>query len=649
MGECIFALFTPEGEAVCFSTGLLLHVPNQGMAIKWMLRNDYEEKVGINEGDIFFNNDPYIAGTHSPDQMDLLPIFHEGEIVGWGGALNHVPETGAMESGGTSILAQTRFDEGLFLPCLKTAENYQFKYDVEQLIERSIRPSIWWLLDMRARVAGLRIMEEGLKDLIKEYGIDFVMTAIYEYIEDTRQACIKKMQNVLFPGTYHGVQYVDVFTDDLPVRQPLNRILRVPIETTITSEGQAKFDFDGASPAVPFSLNSTLATTNGHIINQLIQMIFYDTKYNQGTFESYESSIPPSTINPPNRTYPTGAWICGVLASSNVVECVSRAYYQMGYREEVCAAPPTLTWLHAGGTDQYGRPLSMSFFQSGFGGMPASGVFDGLDVAYAAYNPEADCTDAEMWEKIAPVTFLGRRIYRDSGGFGKYRGGNALEELIMVDMAESVSLAALGTSSKVFVHHGIMGGYPSVAAYRAYIKNSNLRELIDRQMPLPHSEGVDYTNPDWIKLGVKGELHNVKGNVPETVFKKYDLFHYTNIASGGYGDPIERDPRYVKKDIENDVSVVSTAQEVYKVSIDPDTLEIDYEKTKALRENYREERKKRGIPAQEYIRREREKVLNGNLPPTSKQCLNDSLALSESFLKTFTEFWDLPEGFKRIP
>lgn len=119
MGECIFALFTPEGEAIALSTGLVLHVPNKGMTIKWMLLNDYEEKVGINEGDIFFNNDPFIAGTHTPDQISVAPIFYQGVVVGWAGGLNHVPEVGAIESGGVSVLSQTRYDEDFLCPVLK--------------------------------------------------------------------------------------------------------------------------------------------------------------------------------------------------------------------------------------------------------------------------------------------------------------------------------------------------------------------------------------------------------------------------------------------------------------------------------------------------------------------------------------------------
>ena len=653
MGECIFALFTPEGEAIALSTGLVLHVPNKGMTIKWMLLNDYEEKVGINEGDIFFNNDPFIAGTHTPDQISVAPIFYQGVVVGWAGGLNHVPEVGAIESGGVSVLSQTRYDEGLFMPCVKIAENYRFKPDLEVMVERGIRPSVWWLLDSRARAAGLRIIEDGVKKLIEEYGIDVYRRAIYEYIEDTRQACVKKIQGTLFPGKYHAVNYLDIPLSNLRVRKPVNAIIRVPVETTLSPESDLTFDFEGASSPGPWVFNSSLPATNGNIFNQLIQMVYYDIKYNYGTCLSYRLIVPPSIINPNNLQYACGMWVPGILASGGVVECISRMYYQMGYREEVCAPPPTLPWMHVGGRDQYGRPVSLSLFQSGYNGMPASGVLDGMDGAYASYNPQAEFADAEMWEKMMPLIYLGRNIHVDSGGFGKYRGGSGIEELFMVDEVNEfdgyIDLSSLNASAKVFVHKGIMGGYPGAGTYRFYIKNSNLRDLIDKGMPLPHSEGNDPKNPDWTKLGIKGEQHLVTEHIPETEFKKYDLFQMMNNGTGGYGDPIERAPVLVKRDVELNITSIRAAEKVYSVVIDRNTLEIDYERTKELRKEHLEDRKRRGISAKEYIDIQREKIIQGGLPPKPKQCLNDCFKNSERFLKSFIEFWQLPKDFKNIP
>lgn len=647
MGECIFSLFTPEGDPVCFSRGLMLHVPNQGLTIKWMLMNDYEEDVGIKEGDHFFNNDPYIACTHSPDQTTATPIFYEGELVGWAAGLNHVPETGASESGGVPPSAQTRFEEGIFWPCIKVAENDQLKRDLEMIVERGTRTPLWWLLDGRARLAGIKLIRESVKELISEYGLDYYRRAIYEYIEDTRQASLKLVQNVIFPGRYQAMRSYDCALGRMPVKRPIDALLIIPMEATVAPGGEMEFDFEGASSAGPWAFNSSLPATKGNILNQLIHNLFYSIKYNDGTLQAYKLKVPLSCLNPPSITFPCGLWPAGTLAALDVTECISRGYYAMGFREEVSATGPTNIVMHVAGIDQFGRQTSMSLFQAGYGAMPASAVMDGLDNLYASFNAEADCSDAEMWEKMQALVYLGRRSGPDTGGYGRYRGGNALEELFMVEQVDTFEIGTIGYADHVYPHIGLMGGYPGCANYRYYVTKTNMKELIENRLPLPHSEGEDPANPDFKRL-VKGELTLREANMADTEFHRYDLCNMFSSTAGGYGDPIERAPELVKRDLENDLCSWHAAEKVYRVAIDRKTLEIDYEKTKHLRDRAREEREKRGIPAKDYIKGERERIIKGNLPPIPKKCLNDCLKNSEKFLKSFVEFWGLPEDFKQI-
>jgi len=95
MGESVLGLYTPEGDAVCLSPGLMVHVRTMSRAIEWMIDNDYETDVGIRPGDIFFNNDPYIGGGHAPDQQVIIPLFRDGTLIGWAGGMSHVSEVGA--------------------------------------------------------------------------------------------------------------------------------------------------------------------------------------------------------------------------------------------------------------------------------------------------------------------------------------------------------------------------------------------------------------------------------------------------------------------------------------------------------------------------------------------------------------------------
>ena len=54
--------------------------------------------------------------------------------------------------------------------------------------------------------------------------------------------------------------------------------------------------------------------------------------------------------------------------------------------------------------------------------------------------------------------------------------------------------------------------------------------------------------------------------------------------SGGYGDPVERDPQLVRSDVLDGFTTVERGERDYAVVIDPDTLEVDVEATARTRE-----------------------------------------------------------------
>ena len=57
----------------------------------------------IAPGDVILHNDPYAGATHSPDVAIVIPIFHEGELIGFSGASAHVLDIGASTPGGVPV------------------------------------------------------------------------------------------------------------------------------------------------------------------------------------------------------------------------------------------------------------------------------------------------------------------------------------------------------------------------------------------------------------------------------------------------------------------------------------------------------------------------------------------------------------------
>lgn len=638
MGESVLGLYTPEGDAVCLSPGLMVHVRTMSRAIKWMLENDYETEVGIRPGDIFFNNDPYIGGGHAPDQQVIIPLFRDGELIGWAGGMSHVSEVGAVEPGGMGISMKTRFHEGLYLPCLKIGENDEFNKDYEILVDRSVRASVWWLLDTRAKLAGCKLIRDAVGGLIDEYGYDYYSSVIDEYIEDTRRATYEKVRSVLHPGRYRDVGWRGV---DEP---ELRTLLHAPAETHISPDGTIFLECDGISSAGQHPVQATLPLFEGILFNSLIQHVFYDTRYNEGTSMALDYHVPEgSACNPSDIYHATALWGPAFAGGIACNQSISRAYYANGYVEEVHSANAQVNGLIGGGKDLFGRRFAGWNMELCASGAFATAFMDGLDTALAEFNAEGDSGDAEVWETALPFTYIGRSIRTDGGGFGKYRGGSGMYSIYMTPEVDYLEAGSFG-GAPIFTSPGLMGGYPAPLSTVYVVRDTDLKERIENRLPLPNVEG-DPADPEFLH-NVNGTVEVAKGgNYVARPIKPYSLYVQPSGDASGYGDVLLRDPRHVKKDLDNGVTSRRTAEEVYGVILDADG-NLDEAATKAKRDAIRRRRLERAVPADQYRKAAAERIRNAALPEVAIDLYDDLLRNSQKFRAEYLEFWDLPADFQ---
>ena len=637
MGESVLGLYTPEGDAICLSPGLMVHVRTMSRAIKWMLDNNYETEVGIRPGDIFFNNDPYIGGGHAPDQQVIIPLFHDGQLIGWAGGMSHVSEVGAVEPGGMGISMKTRFHEGLYLPCTKIGENDLLKKDIEILVDRSVRASVWWLLDTRAKLAGVKLIRDAVESLIAEYGLGYFLEVGEEYIEDTRRATVDKMKRVLYPGRYRDVGWRGV---DQP---ELRTFLHAPVETTIHADGTIFIDTDGMSSAGQHPVQATLPLFEGILFNSLIQHVFYDTRYNEGTAMVLDYHVPKgSACNPPDIYHATALWGPAFAGGIACNQSISRAYYANGYLEEVHASNAQVNAVIAGGVDLFDRKFAGWNMEMCASGAFATAFMDGLDAALAEFNAEGDSGDAEIWETALPLTYIGRSIRVDGGGAGRFRGGSGLYSTYLTPHVSSLELGSFG-GAPIFTAPGLMGGYPAPVPTVYVVRNTDIQQRIQAHLPLPNSEG-DPASPNVMHL-VKGDLEIAKGgNYIARPIEPDCIYVQPGGDGSGFGDVLLRNPQNVKNDLDNGVLSMHTAQEVYGVVFDQ-AGGVDVDATAQRRSAMRRERLQRGVPASQYRSQARGRLLSGELPQVAKDLYKDILGKSGRFRDEFLEFWDLPADF----
>jgi len=648
-GECVFAVFTPEGESIAFSRGILLHMASMGSSIKWMLKNDYEEIVGIKEGDIFYNNDPDIGGAHAADQAVLLPVFYDGELVAWIGGLTHCMEVGATEPGGVPASAISRYDDGLMIPCAKVGVNDEFDPDFHILVNRNVRDGKWWILDDKAKLAGCLRMKDSLFKVIDSVGIDYFDRACYEMIESGRRFAVNKYKTVFFPGRYRGAAFYDICNAGQPLRIAIDQLIIEPCEMTIQRDGRLDIDYDGTTSAGPHSNNSFFACTLGNHVYTFIQDCLYDGFFNQGLVYSLNLNVPYGSCLNPEIDMAACSWQTAIQAmAAGITPILARAYFAKGFREEGHSGKSITAAMFAGGVDRDGQRFAALNFEANTSGSPAQCSRDGLHAAHAVWNPEVNMSDCETFEHVWPLMWLGRGVWKDGGGYGKQRGGSGVESLYVVEHEPlNFESGTLGSGDSVLGTPGLFGGYPAPSRYRYCYINTNYREVVQKQRPLPHREGDDPTNPDFARL-MKGELLRTTGQSASRLFENYDLIHQETGGGGGWGDPLDRSIEDIEKDLADEIISERTAKVVYHVKLDRETKKIDPKKTKKLREAERKTRLKKGILVQEFIHAQREKILKKEISEICKRTYNDSFKNSSKFLNEFRASWGLPESFKKF-
>src|SRR5699024_2211529 len=110
----------------------------------------------------------------------------------------------------------------------------------------------------------------------------------------------------------------------------------------------------------------------------------------------------------------------------------------------------------------------------------------------------------------------------------------------------------------------LMGGYPAAAGYRFAAYNTDLKERIEKQLPIPTGGDVDPDHPTYETLmNAKKIYRDRQAVMTQEEFKDYDLMVNYLRGGPGYGDPIERKPEDVERDLNDNYILPRYAEKVY--------------------------------------------------------------------------------------
>jgi N-methylhydantoinase B/oxoprolinase/acetone carboxylase alpha subunit len=653
IGELSFAIYTPEGDSIALSTGIIVHVHTMSDAIKYMIRNNYEASPGIKHGYVFSNNNSMIGDVHTADVHTIIPIIIENELIGWAAGVTHEIDVGGVEPGALSYGHADRYGDGLLISGELVGENDEFYPQYLQRCRENVRAEMYWLLDEKTRLAGCQMVREQVMRTVEEVGLDTYKAFMREAIEEGRRSFLSRSRQMLVPGVYEAPSFTDLPWGEDPNVHSLARrdvMMHAPLQMMVSGEGRLELSFEGANKWGFHSFNCAPSPMQGAMWVLLTQTLWNSDKINDGAYFATGLRLPyGSWCNPDyEKVSTTLTWFFLIPGFSGMIRAISRSYFARGYVEDISASYCT-AWnlMQGGGINHYGVPSAFTNFEVSCGGTGALYVRDGEASCAAMWNPEGDMGEVETWETLEPLIYLGRGLKPSTGGPGKYRGGTGSEALRMLFKTSSQTIFN-GGEGHVFSSYGIFGGYPGNSGYRHNMHDTDLKERFAKGDAYPTLDGDPEASQisALCKAGRKNfDMKAIQGAAP---FSEYDLYLSMNRGGPGIGDPIDRLSDSVARDVNEGHVLERFALSLYGVVLrkgSDGSWVADEAKTVGKRAEIRAARLSESRDAKDFFAAQRKRVLAKEFIRPVCEMYKSSMQLSPEWAAKYRSFWQLTDDW----
>jgi N-methylhydantoinase B len=556
-------LYLPDGQLVSMGPQVVFHSGAIPIVIRHVLA-DCSEEPGIGEGDMFAVNDPYKGAPHHPDLALVAPIHHRGRLVAWAGVAAHQVDVGGMTIGSISVRAREKQQEGLMLPPTKLVEGGVMREDIWRLILNMTRQPQMVGLDLKGFVASNVVARRRLVELIAEYGLATVTTAMRELVRYSERLFRERLLE-LPDGEFRSQGFLDHDGH-------ANRVYTTDV--VLTKERDVlRFDFSGSSPQAPGFVNCTEAALVGGVFGGVAPLLVREIPWNHGILNAIEIVAPEGLICNATPPAPTGSGTIaeGWMIVNTIVHVVSKlvALSQRHRRHAQAITHGTFDALFLGDRNQHGEPYGTQLMDAQLGGGGASAVADGIDQSGGFVTPRPNIPNVESDEMHGPMLYLFRSFFPDSGGDGAFRGGRAAGLAFTPYGVERLRCALTTQGVESPVSRGQFGGYPGVCNRHTVVRGSRVMELIARS-ELPLALDSVLAPVDLEELG--GEATVLPAKTEEFVLAPGDVLQYTWSGGGGFGDPLAREPERVAEDVETSLVSADAARAAYGYGADVDEL-----------------------------------------------------------------------------
>ena len=529
------SLCNAQGEMIAQGVTIPLHLGSVPHAMETLL-----EKYGDNmePEDVFIMNDPFGGGMHIPDIYVVKPIFIEGRLISFAVSTAHHLDLGGRLPGSSACDNTEIFQEGFRIPWLKLFHRGEPDVSIFELMRTNVRVPEQTIGDLRAQVAACNIGARAVQALVERHGPQTFADCADDLIAYTER--LMRAEIATWPdGTNTFTDYMDSDGVDGP---------RVRIQVKITVEGDSlTADFTGTDPQVRGALNSTLSFTEGAVAVCVRCAMREEVPNTAGMFRPLNIITEPGTVV--DVVMPGASSMRGVTGF-RMVDTIFGALAGLLPDRILAAGEGGNTLVVIGGLRKDRSPYVYYELMTGtWGGRPDRDGNDGLcNPINVASNIPVEHAETEYPLRIRRYGLVG-----DSGGAGKYRGGLAVER--EWELLEGETHLAIRSDRRDHLPYGLYSGKPGTGSLTILTRDGDQEVL-----------------PVMIS----------------STLKEGDVLYHRQPGGGGWGDPLDRPPETVQRDVRNEKVSVQAARDEYGVVIDDD-LDVDHKATESRRQQLRHE------------------------------------------------------------
>ncbi|EPX76640.1 hydantoinase B/oxoprolinase family protein [Salipiger mucosus] len=443
----------------------------------------------LDDGDVLITNDGWLGTGHLNDITMIKPLFRNGLHLGFIGSIFHTVDIG----GAPSPAARDCYEEGLNIPPSKILVKGEENALIVDIMKANLREPDETLGDIRAQFAAYHTCAARLFRLLDEEDLGD-LEAFADEALDRSEASLRRAIEALPDGTYTDELTADGFEHPLAIRCSLT-----------VSGSEITVDFTGTSDQIDHPVNSPLTFTQAYSCYAIKCALDPGTPINDGAFRPIKVTAPEGSLVNPSRPAPVwGRHLTGHYMPPVVYGALSAVAPDKIIAD--CGSPLWNVYFK-GRREGADRPFVKMFFMNG--GHGARPTQDGPGCLSFPSNVSNQAI--EQFENQTPLLVEEKALVPDTGGAGRFRGGNA-QRLSFRNIGKAPVTVTIRHERVDNPPRGLLGGGAGAA-------------------------GLDLLNGE--RIPAKTQTRIAPG----------DVITFQPPGGGGMGAPSERDPEAIRADI----------------------------------------------------------------------------------------------------